>query len=113
MPGRTPKAIKKLKNKKGETIVELLAAILVGTLSVALLAAGIAAAGHIESQADQSDTEFYEALSEAEAKTTPSISGAVATVREGARTVSIPIDVYGSDGVWSYRASQSESGVGE
>jgi hypothetical protein len=112
MPGRTPKAIKKLKNKKGETIVELLAAILVGTLSVALLAAGIAAAGNIEKQSDQADTQFYQSLNAAEAKTDP-VRTTTATVKEGARTVSIPIRVYGGDGAWSYAASQSESGVGE
>ena len=61
------KAMKnKLKSQKGETLVELLAAILISALSVALLMSGVAASIQMIRKSDETDDRFYQALSAAE-----------------------------------------------
>lgn len=58
----------KLTNARGETLVEVLACILICALSVALLAGAVTVSVSIDRRAQQSDGEYYEALSRAEAQ---------------------------------------------
>ena len=48
----------KLRSNQGETLVELLASVLIATLSVALLIGCVTASFQLGRQADQSDTYF-------------------------------------------------------
>lgn len=63
-----PPIAQKLHNERGETLAELLAAILVAALSVTLLFSGIAAAGRINLQAQKADETYYAALNNAQAR---------------------------------------------
>lgn len=101
------KAMKnKLKSQKGETLVELLAAILISALSVALLMSGVAASIQMIRKSDETDDRFYQALSAAENRETPVTEGvdsdAQVKVTEGSGEVSLPVQVYGTEELYSY-----------
>jgi len=58
--------MRKWKDTRGETLVEVLAAILIGSLSVALIFGAIMATTKMNLQAQNIDTSYYEVLSKAE-----------------------------------------------
>lgn len=91
----------KLRSNRGETLVELLASILVATLSVALLIGCVTASFQLGRQADQSDTYFYQTLTAAEDRQTPLTDGII-QVTEGGSLVSLPVQVYGDEGLYAY-----------
>lgn len=97
----------KLKSQKGETLVELLAAILISALSVALLMSGVAASIQMIRKSDETDDRFYQALSAAENRETPVAEGVDSDapqvkVQEGEREVPLPVQVYGTEELYSY-----------
>lgn len=92
---------RRLASDRGETLVEVLAAVLVASLSVALLMGGVNASVALGRQADRSDTEFYEVLTQAEARTGPGATGGV-KVAQGGTEVSIPVLLYGDEGLYAY-----------
>ncbi len=63
--------MKKLLNKRGETLTESLIALLITVLSAAMFATMVTAAVNIGSKADAAVEEFYEELSAAEAGSIP------------------------------------------
>lgn len=101
---------KKLRSQRGETLIEVLASILITTLSVALLLGGVAVSASLGRQADMSDQSFYEALTAAEQRQTP-IANQSVTVTEGGASVQIPVQVYGGQGLYSY-ALDTAGGAG-
>jgi len=58
--------MKKWKDSRGETLIEVLAAILIATLSVTLIFGSIMASTTMDRQAQDVDRKYYEALSKAE-----------------------------------------------
>lgn len=96
----------KLRSQKGETLVELLASILVASLSVGLLLGGVAASTNINKKAQRMDEDFYEALTKAESRQNLVTEGHTShfsvKVAEGSKTVEIPVDVYGEQGLYAY-----------
>ena len=56
----------KLRTSRGETLVEVLASVLVCALSITLLAGAVTASANIDLRAQAADTEYYTALSKAE-----------------------------------------------
>lgn len=102
---------KKLKNSSGETLVELLASILIGSLSVGLLAAGIMVSVNINAKAGQMDESFYTALSAAEKREAsdiyPKTEGTVSISENGKTIASLKISIYGGEGLYSYEADKS------
>lgn len=58
--------MRKWKDGRGETLVEVLAAILIGSLSVALLFGAIMASATMDRQARNLDEKYYDVLSKAE-----------------------------------------------
>ena len=56
----------KLRNSRGETLVEVLGSVLVCALSITLLAGAVTASANIDLRAQAADTEYYTALSKAE-----------------------------------------------
>lgn len=106
------KSIKrKLRGQRGETLVEVLASILIATLSVALLLGGVAVSVNINRQADAADEAFYENLTAAESRTGTPKSGTIAIV-EGGVSISIPVWVYGGEKLWSYALNSADEGGG-
>lgn len=96
----------KLRSNQGETLVELLASVLVATLSVALLIGCVTASFQLGRQADQSDSYFYQTLTAAEDRQTPLTDGISPSpaiqVAEGGSLVSLPVLVYGDEGLYAY-----------
>ena len=105
----------KLGGSRGETLVETLAAILVAALSVGLLLGGVAVSVQLNRQAEESDRTFYDTLTAAENRTAPvttTESTPSVTVEEGEKSASIPVQVYGGEGLWSYALKDDEGGDG-
>lgn len=97
--------MRKLRENRGETLVETFAAIVVATLSVALLFGGIVASGEIEKNAKRVDEDHYEAFNAAEGQGEPPTGTATVTITNdtGVTSPSITIDLYGGSGVYSYK----------
>lgn len=92
----------KLKSQRGETLVELMASILISTLSVGLLLGAVAVSANLNRQAENADETFYGALTAAESRAGAPRSGTVTVAETGGSSVTLDIDVYGGDGLWSY-----------
>ena len=95
---------KKLSQNRGETLVEVLAAVLIAALSVALLFGGVMASSTIGRSALTSDKSFYEDLSGAESQKEAGTDLTVTVSREGASTEPTKLTVkrYGGAGAYSY-----------
>lgn len=100
----------KLKSQRGETLVELMASILISTLSVGLLLGAVAVSANLNRQAEKADETFYTALTAAESRTGESHPGTVTVAETGGSSVSLHIDVYGGDGLWSYARNAGGEG---
>lgn len=101
----------KLKSNRGETLVEVLASVLIASLSVLLLLGCVAASVNMGRTADGADAYFYQVLTAAEAQTTPvatDVANPKITVRQGGVTVEIPVLVYGDEGLYSYALNAGE-----
>lgn len=110
--------VKKLRNVRGESLVEVLAAVLVCTLSVLLLASGAMAAARMNRAARDHDGSYYAALNYAESRgasapdpdaapaSAPTATAGTVTVAEksGTGSVSVSVLYYGGSGVWSFAA---------
>lgn len=92
---------KKLTNQRGETLVELLAAILIAALSVGLLLGSVAASSAMNRKARENSQQFYEKLSAAENRQTSAGTGVI-KIHEGTTEIPISIQLYGGDGLYSY-----------
>lgn len=106
----------KLRSQRGETLVELMAAILISTLSVGLLLGGVAVSANINRQAQNTDAAFYHILSAAESRQVPASGGVAADpsiqVREhSSKTVEIPVQVYGDSGLYAYALPPTGGGL--
>lgn len=96
----------KLKSQKGETLPELLASILIGSLSIALLVGAIVASVQIDRQAAAADARLYAGVNEAERKEEAPVCTQGVTVKEGGKPdIIIDADFYGKYGLYSYRYS--------
>lgn len=109
---------KKLRSARGETLIEVLCAILVGSLSVALLFSMVAASGKMDRNAREADKNFIASLNGAEGRAdvmdeagavvAPPVAGARVTVRNTADPDDDPykanptVEFYGGKGAISY-----------
>lgn len=129
----------KLRNSRGETLVEVLACVLICTLSIALLLGSVTSSSNIDLQAQTADEAYYEALSKAErqapapaAPVTPVDPGdpggadtgdtygeasATLTITDAADNSTNPpsktiadVEFYGSERLLSYALEKSEEG---
>lgn len=110
----------KWKDSRGETLVEVLAAILIGSLSVALLFGAIMATAKMDRQAQNIDASYYQVLSKAEMQDSDTdklegaaglkITAAPAGAGPGAPAASVEITnitFYGGKGAISYALNPS------
>lgn len=93
---------KKWKDCRGETLVEVLASILIASLSVALLFGGIMASSAIGRSAQSLDETYYEALSNAEERTGDTEPQEVTVSRGGVSTTITGVQRYGGEGIYAY-----------
>ena len=89
---------KKLRDNRGETLVEVLASILIAALSVF---SSIRASANIDRSARASDETYYEALSQAEGRTGDSEPLEITVKNGGVQTV-LSVVRYGGKGAYSY-----------
>lgn len=61
----------KLRDNRGETLIEVLASILIAAMSVTLLLGSVTAASKMDANVRDMDEAYYDVLSEAEAQVTP------------------------------------------
>lgn len=100
--------LKKLKSKKGETLVEILVAILIIALSAALFAAMYSASMNINLSARKQDEALYDAVTELENKLGDSEKGEIDIYEvyedgaAGGLIGSVEVDVYEKDGPIAY-----------
>lgn len=109
---------KKLHNSKGETLVEVLASILICTLSVALLFSGVMAANKINRQAEVSDNGFFDTLSAAEQKNDESpyqTNRTIVVTEKGGTGISktFKVNYYGDSKIYSYKAVPEKTAGGD
>ena len=107
----------KMRGSRGETLVETLAAILIASLSVALLFTFVTAAGDMDKKAREKDYGYtdeagvkhvgdYEALSKAEKSDdsdTSAVSSTVNVSGTGGATPTFSVKIYGGNGMYSYK----------
>lgn len=102
--------IKKLKQKKGETLVETLVALLIATFSVMLLTAAITGSARVNKQNSDSDKSYADDLRKVESydKTAGNMveTGLIFDFGSG-NTEEITIELYGGTGkLASYKAKE-------
>ena len=105
--------MKKLQNDRGETLIEVLASILIAALSVTLLFGSIIASSRIDEAAKAVDEEHYAGLAAADAQAPSGLhTDGTVTIK---RTDSSPevtvspapsIKIYGGEGMFSYRRAE-------
>ncbi len=116
--------MRKWKDGRGETLIEVLAAILIGALSVTLLFGAIMASTTMDRQAQDMDKNYYEVLSKAERQgsgdelfTPETMPGTppVVTVKDadgGAEVKIEKVTFYGGEGAISYVLNPPSEGGG-
>lgn len=88
--------MKKLNQDRGETLVEVLAAVLVASLSIALLFGGIMASSSIDRTVRTSDETFYTDLSAAERQGSGDKKETMTViVANGSAGAELDVNVYG------------------
>lgn len=97
--------LKKLKSENGESIVEVLAAILIASLSVAFLTASVMTAVNMDRAAEAADAGYYESITAAETKALPDGDGKV-TIQGSGKNKDIEIQFYGGDDMYSYQKQE-------
>lgn len=109
--------LKKLKSSSGETLVELLASILIAVLSVSILFGGIMVSVRINEEADRADQEYYKGLSAAEEQKvlilpdgTEGTGEISVNITTDFTTVSVEVGIYGGYGLYSYKRPEEAGG---
>lgn len=110
----------KLVNNSGESLLELLASVLVGSLTLGFLLTLIAAAARMDKTAEKNDRDYYESLAEAEVQNEAAAvneegfpkKGEVKVILEENPGVTAEPEVicFGGHGVYSYKLSPADSG---
>lgn len=93
---------RKWNDNRGETLVELLASILIAALSVAVLFTCCTAAVEMGREARAADEAYYQYLSAAEGRTEPAEEGSV-KVEGNSGGIEVAIEIYGGGGMYSYQ----------
>lgn len=100
--------MKKLRNKRGETLVETLCAVLVTGLAVALLAAMVSTSSRLERKGVEEAGKLYSAVSNAESAAGTTETGTV-KVKIGEEEKTVTVTFYGEQNqAVSYRKPTAE-----
>lgn len=99
----------KLQSSQGETLVEVLASILICALSVALLFGAVMASTHIDRTAQITDRQYYQALTKAErqSKSVSGPSGTETDVYTPSSGVGLTVTVKSADGEITLKEADS------
>lgn len=111
--------MKKLHNNRGETLIEVLASILIGSLSVALMFGCIIVATDMDEDAKTLDLQHYVDLSTADAQNADPMPVPVKVTiervsllleEETAPSMQLDMKIYGGEGMNSYSRDDSTGG---
>lgn len=106
----------KLQGKTGETLVEMMASIVIASLAVALLFSAVMVTAKMDRRSKKADEEYYEALSAAEIRKNgpeeTEWAGTVTVTGSGAAVKEMDILFYGGNGIYAYGPAGG-SGEGE
>ena len=103
--------MRKLRDRKGETLAETLCAVLVLALAVALLAAMISATFRLDRETEQFAGKLYGAFSEAEKADGSGTEGTV-SVKIGGDSANVDVEFFGNkDQAASYRTKSKSGGA--
>lgn len=101
---------RKLHDNRGETLVEMLASILIAALAVALLFTCCMASVEMGRETWEADKNYYEALSKAEEQKAPLMTDAdgnpltaVVKVESSSVSETVEINLYGGEEMYSYQ----------
>lgn len=94
---------KKSKSRRGESLAELLIAVIIVALGCLLIATMYAASMSINIEAKKSDDGFYDALTEMEFSGGDGVNASVRLTDGEGDNIEIPVKQYGNDGFSSYR----------
>ncbi len=110
----------KLMRNSGESLLELLASVLVGSLSFGLLLTFIAAAARMDDSGEKNDRDYYKSLAEAEVQDKaaamneegfPKKEKVKVILEENPGITAEPeVICFGGHGVYSYKLSPSDFG---
>lgn len=98
---------RKLRDSRGETLVEVMASVLISALSVALLFGGVMASVHMDAGARERDEAYYAALSAAELQAGPAAAEGVVRLEAGdgpagGPGLELPVSLYGGGETYAY-----------
>lgn len=99
--------MKKLRNNRGETLLEGLIAVMIAALSMTMLLSCVTASSHTGTGAKEMDDKFYQTLSDVEGHSGTNIPSEEVTItnKEGATAAApttVSVTVYGDGGLYSY-----------
>lgn len=95
--------MKKLRNNRGETLLEGLIAVMIAALSMTMLLSCVTASSHTGTGAKEMDDKFYQTLSDVEGHSGTEVDESVTIKREGvADSPTVSVTVYGDGGLYSY-----------
>ena len=101
----------KLQDTHGETIIEVLAAVLIGALSVAMLFGAVMVSSHMDRTAEETEKAFVRSLNDAEGRILAdgsAAAGAKVTVESAGRAgKEVSVIFYGGEGAISYALNTS------
>lgn len=102
--------MKRIRSKKGETLIESLASILIFTLASIILLTLVSAANDLNRTAKETDRTFFVQMIEAEmAEGNEKTAGTVTFTLSGT-SEKVAVDVYGLEtGLYAYYAAEGES----
>lgn len=92
----------KIKDPKGETLVELLVAILISALSVAMLVAGISVSSKMNASTKIRDEKFYEEINLVEQKQASDSKTGTIKIQCGEKEGEFTVKIYGKE-ICSYK----------
>lgn len=97
--------MKKIRDDRGETLVEVLASILIASLSVALLFGCVMASSNMDRDAKKLDGEHYAALTAAEVQEDTEAPAGKVEVKNSKNSTEEKLDIqlYGGAGLYSYK----------
>lgn len=99
--------LRKLKSRKGESLIESLAAILIFTMASIAMYSMVTAAADINITVKDVEKEYNQQLLVAEQGENSSGEGTVTMVMDGHTLATVPVEIYGAEGeLFSYYAKQ-------
>ena len=103
---------RKLQSRSGETLAEVLIAMLIVALASMLLVVMITTSGSIDITARNRDTRFYEGLSNAELHEDSTGNGKIVIKKDGVDIADFDVTLYGGSGLTSYEKAASDAEEG-